>query len=144
MKRRKKFLLIFGVLILAIVQFTPVITAVAWLHMFLTLETAKREGVYATPEDGMRARVEKSWIGVERVEIDYAGPNAHDGSNPHVWFVTAKVWAARRGDGKPVSRQGYDLAGSFFLRVQDGWVHVAEGQLPALVGSCMRLFGYWG
>jgi hypothetical protein len=144
MKRRSKFLLMFGVLILAIVQFAPVITAVAWLHMFVTLEAAKREGVYTTPEDGMRVLVEKSWIGVERVEIEYAGANAHDGSNPHVWFVTARVWAARRGDWKPVSRQGYDLAGSFFLRVQDGWVHVAEGHFPALVGSCMRLFGYWG
>jgi hypothetical protein len=144
MKRPKKFLLMFGVLILAIVQFAPVITAVAWLHMFVTLEAAKREGVYATPEDGMRVLVNKSWIGVERVEIEYAGPNAHDGSNPHVWFVTARVWAARRGNWKPVSWRGYDLAGSFFLRVQDGWVHVAEGHLPALVGSCMRLFGYWG
>jgi hypothetical protein len=81
---------------------------------------------------------------VERVEIEYAGPNAFDGSNPHVWFVTAKVWAASRGDGKPMGPRGYGAAGSFFLRQQDGWVHVSEGSFPEFVGLLMRLFNYWG
>jgi len=111
--------------------------------MTLTLKAARREGVYATPEEGMRA-LTRSWIGIERVEIDRAGPNAHDGGLPHVWFVTAKVWAARRGDGQPVSARGYDLPGSFFLHVRYGWVHMPEGRFPQLVGWLMDLYGYQG
>ncbi len=140
----KKGLLIAGALVLAVIQFAPILVGALWFHMLLTVEHAKREGVFATPQEGMHARVERSWIGVERVKIESAGPNNLDGSEPHVWFVTAKVWAAKRGDWKPVSGRGYDVAGSFFLRVQDGWVHVPEGQFPELVGLCMRLFGYSG
>lgn len=144
MKREKKVLLVLAIVSVTVVQFGTMLTAAAWLHMFTTLEGAKLEGVYTTPEDAMQARVRESWIGVEKVEIERAGPNFHDGSLPHVWFVTARVWAARRGDGKPVSERGYDLAGSYFLHVQDGWVHVPEGQLPDLVGLCMDLFNYSG
>lgn len=140
----KKLLLVVAVLPLAIVQFAPVLAGAAWLHMLAVLEKGKREGVYATPEDGMRDLVTRSWTDIEKVEIEHAGPNAFDGSNPHVWFVVAKVWAAKRADGTPISQRGYESAGSFFLRVKDGWVHVAEGQFPELVGHCMRLFGYSG
>jgi hypothetical protein len=144
MQLRKKLLLILAIFVLATVQFAPLLPVMAWLHMFVTLEGAKREGVYATPEDGMRALAEESWIGVERIEIEHAGPNAFDDSHPHVWFVTAKVWAARRGDWKPISWRGYDSAGSYFLHMQDGWVHVPEGHFPGFVGFCMELFDYLG
>jgi len=131
-------------LLLLVLQFIPILAAGSWAYMSLTLAAARREGVYAAPEDGMVARVEKSWIDIQRVEIDRAGPNARDGSQAHVWFVTARVWAARRGDGQPVSARGYDLAGSFFLHLRDGWVHVPEGQLPQLVGRLMTLYRYEG
>jgi hypothetical protein len=144
MRKRSKVLLVLAVLPLAIVQYAPILLAVGWLHMLSTLAAARHEGVYATPEDGMRACVTKSWIDMERVEIEYAGPNSFDGSNPHVWFVTARVWAARRADWKPVGPGGYDYAGSFFLHVRDGWVHVPEGHLPELVGTLMRFFHYSG
>ena len=133
-----------GAFLLLVLQFVPILAADSWIYMALSLQAARRDGVYATPEDGMRARIEESWIDVQKVQIDWAGPNAHDGSQPHVWFVTARVWAARRGDGQPVSARGYDLPGSFFLHVQDGWVHVPEGQLPQLVGWLMALYGYEG
>jgi hypothetical protein len=107
----------------------------------VNLEIAKREGVYATPEDGIRVLITESWIDVKKIEIVYAGTNSFDGSNPHVWFVVADVWAAKRGDGKPVNLRGYDSAGSYFLRVQEGWVHVPEGKFPELIGFGMRLFG---
>jgi hypothetical protein len=131
-------------LLLLVLQFIPILAVESWVYMTLTLEAARREGVYAAPEEGLRVGVEKSWIDIQRVEIDRAGPNARDGSQPHVWFVTAKVWAARRWDGQPVSARGYDVAGSFFLRLQDGWVHVPEGRLPRLVGRLMTLYGYEG
>ena len=144
MARWKKLLLILAVIPLAVIQFAPVCVIATGLYMVATLERAKREGVYATPEEGMRLLANRSWHDVERVEIEYAGPNAFDGSNPHVWFVTAKVWAASRGDGKPMSPRGYGAAGSFFLRLEDGWVHVPEGAFPQFVGLLMRLFNYWG
>lgn len=144
MGQRKKLLLLLVATGLVMVQCAPVLAGMTWLHMVTTLERAKREGRYATPEDGMRALAHQSWSDVEQIEIVSAGPNAFDGSNPHVWFVTAKVWAARRGDGKPISPRGYGAAGSFFLRVQDGWVHVSEGSFPEVIGLLMRLFDYWG
>jgi hypothetical protein len=142
--RRRRVVLVLAVIPLAIVQFAPILVATGWLHMVGTLAAARREGVYATPEDGMRALVMKTWIGVDRVEIERAGPNSFDGDHPDVWFVTARVWAARRGDFTPVGSRGYDSAGSFFLRVRDGWVHVPEGHFPELVGSLMRLFHHSG
>ena len=144
MKTHVKALVILGALALLFVQLAPCVVASAWVYTVGTLAAAKREGVYATPAEAMQARVRRSWIGVERVEVVRAGPNAFDGSNPHVWFVTAKVWAARRGDGKPIGQKGYDLAGSFYVQVKDGWVHVSEGRIPELLGACMKFFDYWG
>jgi hypothetical protein len=142
--KKHKVLWILVTIPLVLIQFAPVFIVTSWLYMVGTLAAAERQGIYATAEDGMRARVMKSWMDVDKVEIQYAGPNAFDGSNPHVWFVTAKVWAARRGNWKPLSPKGYDLAGSFFVRVQDGWVHVSEGCFPELLGLYVQIFDYWG
>ena len=144
MKPVHKLLLLAGALALLGLLFIPVLVAGGWLYMSSTLALARREGVYPTPEDGMLARIPRSWIDVERVEIERAGPNARDGSQPHVWFVVARVWATRRSDWTPVGGPGYDLPGSFFLRVSDGWVHVPEGRLPVLVGWLMDRYGYEG
>jgi len=95
MNRLKKLLLIPVIVSLAINQLVSVFLASTWLYTTVNLKIAKMEGVYATPEDGMRVLVTESWIDVERVEIEYAGTNSFDGSNPHVWFVVAQVWAAR-------------------------------------------------
>lgn len=143
MKQLKKSPLLIAGIPLAFIQLAGILTATLWVYTTLNLEIAKREGVYANPEAGMRVRVSESWVGIERVEITYAGPNSFDGSNPHVWFVTAQVWAARRADWMPIHQRGYDSAGSFFLRVREGWVHVPEGRFPELVGLGMRLFGPW-
>lgn len=81
-------------------------------------------------------------IPVERVEIMSAGVNQHDGSQPHVWFVTARVFADQRPDGKPTPH-GYG-GGSYFLRVEEGWVHMSEGAFPDFVGWVMELYGLEG
>jgi len=141
-KRVHKLLLLAGALSLLGLLFIPILVVGGWLYMASTLALARREGVYATPEDGMLARIERGWLDVERVEIERAGPNARDGSQPHVWFVVARVWAARRGDRTPVGGPGYDLPGSFFVHTRDGWVHVSEGRLPVLVGWLMDRYGY--
>ena len=79
---------------------------------------------------------------VERVEITSAGVNNHDGSLPHVWYVTAWVFADQRPDGKSTPH-GYG-GGSYFLRVEDGWVHMSEGAIPEFIGWAMELYGLEG
>jgi hypothetical protein len=118
-KRGHKVLLWGGALLLPGLLLIPLVAAGTWLHMFLTLAAARREGVYSTPEEAMLARIERGWIDVERVDLEHAGPNDPDGSQPHVWFVVARVWADRRADGKPVGSGRNDLAGSFFLLLRD-------------------------
>jgi hypothetical protein len=121
---------------LSIVLLIPFLVGAAWLHGAVVLALAKHEGIYASPEEGMRALIAHTWRNVDRIEIESAGPNRHDGRNPHVWFVTAKVWLQ--------GQERYQYPGSFFLHVEEGWVHVPEGRLPALVGTWMRLFRYNG
>lgn len=137
----KKPLLNIAILSLLVIQFVLILAVTFWIHTAVQLKIARIEGVYPTPEDGMHMRVTESWVDIEKVEIVYAGTNSFDGSSPHVWYVIADVRAASRGDGKPVHPRRYDSAGSFFLRVQDGWVHVPEGRFPELVGLGMQLFG---
>lgn len=137
----KKPLLNIAILSLLVIQFVLILVVTFWIYTAVQLKIARIEGVYPTPEDGMHMRVTESWVDIEKIEIVYAGTNSFDGSSPHVWYVIADVRAASRGDGKPVHPRGYDSAGSFFLRVQDGWVHVPEGRFPELVGLGMQLFG---
>ncbi len=142
MNRLRKPLFFFSIASLVLVRLALIFLAATWFYTNGQLRIAgMRDGVYETPEEGMRALAEESWIDVEKIEIEYAGPNAFDGSNPHVGFVVAKVWAAGRADGKPVGSHGYGSAGSFFLHTKDGWVHVPEGAFPEFVGFGMKLFG---
>ena len=64
LKAWHKFGLLGLALLLLVLQFIPIVAAGSWAYMALTLAVARREGVYAAPEDGMVARVEKSWIDV--------------------------------------------------------------------------------
>jgi hypothetical protein len=134
MNRGNKTLRIVAFGSLSIVLLIPFLIGSAWLHGAVVLALAKHEGIYASPEEGMRARIAQTWGDVDRIEIEYAGPNERDGRDPHVWFVIARVWL------KGEARTQYP--GSFFLQVEEGWVHVPEGQLPGLVGTWMRLFHY--
>ena len=140
MRRRRNLLLGLALALPMTALLMAVFLSFTWGYTTVRLELAKREGIYPTAEDAMRAHIARHWRGIEQVEIEYAGPNEKDGSDPHVWFVMAKVWAARRGDLTLVGGRGYDSAGSFFLRVQEGWVHVSEGAFPEFVGFGMKLF----
>ena len=138
--RKHRLALLVGPLIL--IQILVMFFAALWSYTSLQLALARaRDGAFNTPEQAMRALVEKSWVNVEEIEIVYAGPNSKQGKSPHVWFVTAKVWAERRPDWKPMPSEGYGGPGSFFLHTKGGWVHVPEGAFPELVGLGMKLFG---
>ena len=98
MRRRRDLLLGLALALPMAALLVAVFLTFTWGYTTVRLELAKREGIYPTAEDAMRAHIARHWRGIERVEIEYAGPNEKDGSDPHVWFVMAKVWAARRGD----------------------------------------------
>jgi len=78
---------------------------------------------------------------VIRIENVHAGPNFHDGSLPHVWFGGADVYLDRIPDG---GRWDHYATGSFYLRVEEGWVHIPEGALPGYIGWVMALYGLEG
>jgi hypothetical protein len=134
MNRGQKTLLIVALGSLSIVWLILFLIGSAWLHGAVVLALAKHEDIYASPEEGMRARIAQTWRNVERIEIEYAGPNERDGRDPHVWFVSARV--------RVQGQERYHYPGSYFLHVEEGWVHVPEGRLPWLAGTWMRLFHY--
>lgn len=107
------------------------------------LALAKDQGIYASPEEAILARANLGWgqaqvIGIENV---HAGPNYHDGSLPHVWFGGADVYLDRVPEG---GRWDHYAIGSYYLHVDQGWVHVPEGALPEYIGWVMALYGLEG
>lgn len=131
-------------LILLILPFTMV--GCGWFYTITQLQIARARGIYPSAEAAMRAKIAAGYVGIHQIEITYAGTNSFDGSDPHVWFVSAKVWADKRSDGSSVANltHDYDFPGSFFLHVKEGWVHVPEEALPRLIGFWMKVFGLVG
>ena len=127
MTRRKTILLI----CLAVMAYAILIPACAYGYTIFQLGLGRLEGVYPSPEEGMRTRIEDSYIGIQDIQIEHAGPNAFDGSNPHIWFVVARVFAEQRRDGSRLPPTG-DYPGSFYLKVHDGWIYRPEGSFPTL------------
>ena len=67
-----------------IVLLIPFLIGSAWLHAAAVLALARHEGIYASHGEGMRAPIAHRWSSVERIEIDYAGPNDRDKRDPHI------------------------------------------------------------
>lgn len=139
MNRTLRWVLIgLGVLVLAACAFFP------WLYTSVQLKIARAGGVYETPEQGMRAKLEASYSPDAQIKILHAGPNYRDGSKPYVWYVIAEVRAAARADGFPLGRNGCDAPGTYFLQTRDGWVHVPEGAFPEWISIWMDAFDMAG
>jgi hypothetical protein len=117
----------------------PLFFLFSWFFAISQIELAKSRGIYATPEDAVIALNSQGWGGAQVVEIVgvHAGPNRRDGSQPHVWFGGGTVYLDRVPEGW--NRTHY-LAGSFYIHVKDGWVHVPEGAFPEYVGWVMELY----
>ena len=142
MVQSRKRLLTAVAVLLAAAHLGSIFIVHVWLYTAVHLAIAKGKGIYATPEDGMRALcAENRYATVTKIEIDRAGVDRHDGRHPHVWFVIAKVWADKRPDGRPVPPRGYYYPGRFFIRVREGWVNVPEISFPHLLGAYMVLLG---
>ncbi|MCL4561589.1 MAG: hypothetical protein M1281_13375 [Chloroflexi bacterium] len=142
MKKSSQFFLLLAI-VLGIWQWALLFVGGSWYYTVTNLERARKNGVYASPEAGIRAIIAKSYLGIQKIEIEHAGTNSFDGSNPHVGFAIARVWADRRSDGTLLPVSG-DFPGSFFLQMKDGWVHVGEGYFPEFIGFWMKIFGMAG
>ena len=115
-----------------------------WGYTNLVVANARSKGEYASAEAGMLALISKNYAPDHTVKIYSARPDAHDGSNPYVWYVIAEVRASSRADGSDMGKNGCDAPGSFFLQTKKGWVHVSEGAFPIYVGKWMKVLDMAG
>jgi hypothetical protein len=116
----------------------------SWAYTRSQLSRAEARGIYDSPEEGMRSRIEAYYAGIEHIDILYAGTNSFDGSQPHVWYVIAEVHAASRADSSSLGPRDCDAPGHFFLQTKKGWVFVPEGAFPRIVGFWMNLYDMAG
>jgi hypothetical protein len=117
----------------------------AWGYTNLVVANARSKGEYDSAEAGMLALMDKNYAPDHTVKIYAARPDAHDGSNPYVWYVIAEVRASARADGSELGHNGCDAPGTFFVQLKDGkWVHVPEGLLTVFAPSWFGIFGLAG
>lgn len=128
---------------MALIALASLIGAGPLVYTKSQLALAKRGGIYATPEEAVLANIGEN-VGearVVKIEGLYAGPNWWDGRLPHVWFGGARVWLDRVPTG--YRRDNYS-AGSYYIRVEEGWIHVPEGAFPGFIGRMMELYNLEG
>ncbi len=114
----------------------------SWVYAVSQLALAKQAGIYATPQEAVIGKNSQGWGGAEVVRIEgvWAEPSQRD-AQPHVWFGGGTVYLDRVPVGYD---KAYYSAGSFFLRVREGWVHVPEGAFPEFIGWVMELYNLEG
>lgn len=126
-----------------LVSLIPLFFVYSWIYATSQIELAKNEGIYATAEEAVIARNSQGWGGAEVVKVVgvHAGPNRGNGSQPHVWFGGGTVYLDRVPQGWD---RAHYLAGSFYIHVREGWVHVPEGAFPEFIGWVMELYNLEG
>jgi hypothetical protein len=125
------------------VALVPMFFLCLWIYAATQLALAKNEGIYPTVEKAVIMRNSQGWGGAQVIKVEdvRASVNRHDGSQPHVWFGGARVYLDRVPRGW--DRTEYS-AGSYFIHVEGGWVHVPEGAFPEFIGWVMALYGMEG
>jgi hypothetical protein len=128
---------------LGLAALVPMFFLCIWIYAASQLALAKNEGIYATVEEAVITRNSQGWGGAEVVKVEdvRASVNQHDGSQPHVWFGGAEVYLDRVPRG---GKWDHYAAGSYYLHVEEGWVHVPEGAFPEFIGWVMGLYGMEG
>jgi hypothetical protein len=123
---------------LALAALVPVFFLCSWVYTASQLALAKNQGIYNSPEEAVLARNSRGFGGAEVVRIEdvRARPNRGDPQSP-VWFGGATVYMDRVPQGYTWTQYS---AGSFYIRVREGWVHVSEGAFPKFIGFVMRLY----
>jgi len=128
---------------MGLVALVPMFFLCIWIYAVSQLALAKNEGIYPTVEEAVITRNSQGWGGAQvlRLEDVRASVNRHDGSRPHVWFGGATVYLDR-------IPQGWDRtqfsAGSYYIHVKEGWVHISEGAFPEFIGWVMEFYGLEG
>jgi hypothetical protein len=140
-KLRRAVLIIVGIMVVGL-GFT------AWSWYFTTSRlnaSAQTFGIHPSPEEAMMAGIRDGWVGIQEAWIRDSGPDTAPGGGPHVWFVTACVWAESRADGSPVGSEthDFDFPGGYYLETRDGWVAMPESS-ALFVGFWMKVFGLAG
>lgn len=127
---------------LAVVALVVLFFAGSWVYATAQLELAKQQGIYPTPREAVIGKNSQGWGGAEVVRIEgvWAEPSQRD-AQPHVWFGGGMVYLDRIPEGND---KAYYSAGSFYLRVREGWVHVPEGAFPEFIGWVMELYNLEG
>ena len=136
------------VVIIIVSLFAVALGFTVWSWNFTTSRlksSVKSFGTFPSPTAAMETEIREGWVGIQEAWIRDAGPGTALDGGPHVWFVTACVWAESRADGSPVgsSTDDFDFPGGYFLETQDGWVPMSEGSAP-FVGFWMKVFGLAG
>lgn len=121
---------------------------VVWSWYFTTSRlgsSAQRFGVYPSPAEAMMAEINTGWVGIHEAWIRDAGPETALGGGPHVWFLTACVWAESRADGSPVGAptHDFDFPGTYYVQTREGWVPMSE-DAALFVGYWMKIYGLAG
>jgi hypothetical protein len=124
---------------LGLAAMVPLFFVCIWVYAASQLALAKNEGIYPTVEEAVIANNSQGYGGARVIAIEdvHAGPNRHDGVQPHVWFGGAKVYLDRVPEG---GRRDWYLAGSYYIHVKEGWVFVGEGAFPEFIGWVMELY----
>jgi hypothetical protein len=95
----------------------------------------------------MLTLVQSEYVGIQEARIVGTGQEIFPlGGGPHVWFVTACVWANSRADGSPVGSptHDFDYPGYFFVNTHEGWLMMPETSVPLFVGFWMPIFDLAG
>jgi hypothetical protein len=127
--------------------FTLGFTFWSWSFTTSRLNSARSNGVYPSPSEGMLTLVKSGYIGIQEARITLAEPETFPyGGGPHIWFVIACVWAESREDGSPVGSptDDFDFRGSYFVDTKEGWVRMPGEFVPLFIGFWMKVFDLVG
>ncbi len=119
-------------------------TIAAKNYTITSLNWARSQGVFDTPQEGVISRANREYCGLENVEIEQAATNSFDGSDPHIWYVVFTVYAQNHipcdpeNPGPALHHQTYESGGSFYLNTLEGWVWMPEGRFPEFIGYWMK------
>jgi hypothetical protein len=126
---------IMGVLIAAASLLISLLVFIG-VYAMMHLAALRKQPAYATPEEGMRQLIPHWYAGVKKIEIEGQGKEFSD----DLIYIVSRVWTDQRSDATRPNTPQYHNPGEFFLRVQNGWVHVPESKLPHLIALGKRLY----
>jgi hypothetical protein len=127
---------------IGVVALVPVFFVCIWAYAASRLTLAKNEGIYSTVEEAVIERNSQGFGGADvlRIEDVWAKPN-NNSTQSHVWFGGGTVYMNQVPEG--YSWDHYS-AGSFYIHVREGWVHIPEGAFPEFIGWVMELYNMEG